>query len=84
MRVYLAMNGSIGCLPDNSMVFRNRKAAEDSLIDLFRIARKRLAGTLRRDGIVYFPEPHEYGADYAEVAEDTMTAAEYREYENTL
>jgi len=82
MKVYIAMNGSLGCLPDNNEVFTSRKAAEDSLIDMFGIQRTKLAGILRRDGILYFSDKRtrEFGAEYCEVAEDLMTKAEFEKY----
>ena len=82
MRVYIAMNGSPGCLPDSATAFTSRKAAEDHLIDMFEIQRTKLAGILRRDGILYFNEKqaHEFGAQYCEVADDNMTREEFEEY----
>lgn len=70
MKAYLAMNGSVGCLPDNTMVCTSYKQACDSLIELFDMKGTRFAGALRRDGIVYFGEKAcEYGAGVAEVVE---------------
>lgn len=79
MKTYIAMNGSIGYLPDHSELHSSRKAAEDSLIDMFGIARTRYAGELRRNGITYFTgREAEFGADYCEVVEgDPMTRAEF-------
>ena len=79
MRTWVAMNGSIGCLPDNSGLYSSKKGAEDSLIELFEIQRTHYAGELRRDGITYFTgKEHEFGADYCEVARgDDMTKKEF-------
>lgn len=68
MKAYLAMNGDVGCLPDNTMVCTSYKQACDSLIELFDMKHTRFAGTLRRDGIVYFGKrSEEFGASVAEV-----------------
>ena len=79
MKTYIAMNGSIGCIPDNSELHSSFKAACDSLINLFGIKGTHYAGELRRDGITYFAgREHEFGADYCEVAGgDEMTRKEY-------
>jgi len=79
MRTYVAMSGDPGCLPDYSALHSSRRAAADDLIAMLDIAGTRLAGTLRRDGIVYFGKrSHELGAQYAEIAEgDNMPRAEF-------
>lgn len=79
MKTYVAMSGTPGCLPDYSGLHTSRRAAEDAIISMFNLAGTRLAGALRRNGIVYFGKrAAELGAEYAAVTEsDNMTKAEY-------
>jgi hypothetical protein len=64
---YHAINGDHGYMPDNVETFTSYRAACDSLISLFEIARTRKAGELRRTGSVELGP--DYGAEYCEVVE---------------
>lgn len=66
MKHWHAMNGSVGCLPDNNEVHTSKRNAIDSLCGLFDGERGLRTG-LRDSGIFYFSDPGMAGADYAEV-----------------
>ena len=42
MKVYLTMNGSYGCLPDNAQVFTSKNDAIEYLTDLFDLNKKQV------------------------------------------
>lgn len=78
IQTYIAINGSSGCIPDNSMLCGSYESAVESLIELFELDDAD-AEELRENGIIYFTgREAEIGADYAEVTEgDIMTRKEY-------
>jgi Cdc6-like AAA superfamily ATPase len=82
MKVYIAMNGSSGCMPDNAEVYTSYKSACDMLISMLEIEHTDYAEELRKKGIVYFDDETAQiiGAQYAEIATDNMTKKEIERY----
>lgn len=66
-KCYIAGSGSYGCLYDCAELYSSRKAAEDAIIERFRLARTRRAGCIRRSQ--YVDLGPSFGADFAEVVE---------------
>lgn len=66
---YHAMNGSIGCLPDNNEVFTNRDEAISYLVSLFyNVSHDGMYTSLKGYGLHYFDNSHDAGAEYCEVS----------------
>lgn len=63
---YHAMNGSIGCLPDNNEIHFSKESAVEGLFALFDYERG-MKSALYKTGYFAFPNPQESGAEYAEV-----------------
>ena len=83
MKVYIAMNGISGCLPDNTDIYETYDEAVESLAWLLDLDADDIA-ELRAHGIIYFGDEKadRYGAQYAEITEDTTSAEEYEAYCN--
>lgn len=85
---YIVMNGSIGCLPDNTEIHDSLEDAIESVFSLFseypsddymtdetwENERKDFAAELKDSGIFYFPAG--YGADYVEIAKEDCIGIE--------
>lgn len=93
---YIVMNGSVGCIPDNTEIHDTIESAIDSILTLFdyypnedhtdeeyESMRIELREELADSHIFYFPEG--YGADYVEIAIEecigTENGCEYHDNE---
>lgn len=77
---YIAMNGSIGCIPDNVEVYDTLEDAVDGILYLFwdwdtHELRDEFERELKENRIFYFPSSG-YGADYCEIVEEPCIGEE--------
>lgn len=69
MKHYIVMNGSVGCLPDNTEVHDTKESAIESVLALFDDYPVDFRAELEESGIYYF-EHIAAGADYVEIIEE--------------
>jgi len=78
MKAYLTMNGSYGCLPDNTQVFTNKKDAIEYLTNLFHLDKKQVK---ELEKCMYLDlNPQKYGAQYCEIEIENMSKSEIENY----
>jgi hypothetical protein len=92
MNNYCYGSGHLGCLFDFGPHFTDNRSIEDkkmaikSLMFVFpnlsESEKNKMKQNLMNDGIHYFSNPTEVGADYAEINEHSMSKQEYNEYLN--
>ena len=78
MKVYLTMNGSYGCLPDNAQVLTNKNDAIEYLTDLFDLNKKQVK---ELEKCMYLDlNQQKYGAQYCKISIENMSKSEIEEY----
>ena len=90
---FVYMNGSRGCMPDNTGTCDTEKDAIDCLLNVFEgciseVEQAVMVLSLEKDGIYYFDNAGEAGAEYCEVTEESGENPEHyeeftRQYEAT-
>jgi len=68
---YIVMNGSFGCIPDNTMLANSIESAIDSIKCIFDCLPRGAIASLRNYHYYSFPDSCKYGADYVEIALNT-------------
>ena len=74
MKAYLTMNGSYGCLPDNTQVFTNTKDAIEYLTNLFHLDKKQVKEL--KECMYLDLNPQKDSAQYCEIEIENMSKSE--------
>jgi hypothetical protein len=93
MKNYSYGSGCLGCIYDFGPHFtldRSESSKNDAIESLLNVfsdlsesEETQMKENLRTDGIHYFSNPLEAGADYAEINEHSMSKQEYDKYDNS-